>query len=255
MKKTIYSIFYNKLPTNITALLPTNEPKTVTFLNPYYMEIVKRETCLYEKFNYICSDGMIPIFLNKLTGHKKSLRISFDMTSLGKLVLQYAEKHQLGIFFIGAKDVEIKKFVTIIKQEYPHLNIIGSHHGYIADCNDDICLQIISSAPHIVIIGMGAPKQDRFAINLQKCGYQGTIYTCGGFIHQTCQKINYYPRWIDKLNLRTFYRLLHEPYVWKRVIRYYPAFVFKYTHYLLSKDRKAYNNSSSLGLKNRVQIL
>ena len=235
MKQSIYSIFYNKLPVKKEFLFPINKKRMITFLNPYYMEILKEYSWLYTQFGYICSDGMIPILLNKITGNPKSSRISFDMTSIGKTVLQYAEDNQMSIYFIGAKELEIKHFIDIIKKEYPQLNIIGFHHGYFSNNEDKIVEQIIDLKPDIVVVGMGAPKQDLFAIHLQQHGFNGTIYTCGGFIHQTCQKINYYPHWINKLNLRTFYRLLHEPYVWKRVIKYYPSFIFKYTYFLLSK--------------------
>lgn len=235
MKQSIYSIFYDKLPIKAESLLPANTKKKITFLNPYYMEVLKEYSWLYKQFDYICSDGIIPILLNKLTGNPKSNRISFDMTSIGKTVLQYAENNKMSTYFIGAKELEIKHFINIIKKEYPQLNIAGFHHGYLDNNENQIIKQIMDLKPNIVIVGMGAPKQDLFAINLQRNGFNGTIYTCGGFIHQTSQKINYYPRWINKLNLRTFYRLYHEPYVWKRVIKYYPPFILKYTHFLLSK--------------------
>jgi len=70
--------------------------------------------------------------------------------------------------------------------------------------------------PDVVVVGMGALVQDRFAVLLRDLGCRSSIYTCGGFLHQTINRINYYPKWINRLHLRTLYRLIKEPYVWKQ---------------------------------------
>lgn len=231
---TIYSIFYEKLPFHINDLLPENEGKLITFLNPYYIELLRNNPNLYQKFDYICSDGMIPIILNRIWKHPKSFRISFDMTSLAKKLFERIEQTKESVYFIGSKQTDIDMFVQNIQKQYSQINIIGYNHGYIKNKIEKTADKIISSNPDIIIIGMGAPMQDEFAILLHNRGFKGTIYTCGGFFHQTTKKINYYPTWINKLNLRTPYRLVKEPYVLKRVIRYYPPFLFRYSLFLLN---------------------
>lgn len=229
---SIYSIFYKKLPSCTEDVLPEKKGKIVTFLNPYYLERLKLYTALYAKFDYICSDGILPIFLNKFFGCSKSTRISFDMTSLAKDVFEQDSPNiSLKIYFIGSTQENIESFVTLIKQIYPKIKVCGFHHGYIKDFNN-ISEIVIESNPNIVIIGMGAPLQDEFAIYLKEQGFKGTIYTCGGFFHQTVKNINYYPYWINKLNLRALYRMIKEPYVIKRVLVYYPIFVINYSAFL-----------------------
>ena len=235
MDYSFYSLFYNKLPNHYYELLPIrNKAKIVTFLNPYYMEAFKLDTSLYSQFDYICSDGMIPILLNNITNKNKSSRISFDMGSVAKDVFNYGITQSLSFYFVGSQEQNIKRFTKIIQQNYPKLSIQGFHHGYINDYQM-IIKTIIDSKADIVVIGMGAPKQDIFAIKLKESGYKGTIYTCGGFIHQTTKSINYYPKWINKYNLRFIYRIIHEPHVIKRIIKYYPKFIFKYVYFLIFK--------------------
>jgi UDP-N-acetyl-D-mannosaminuronic acid transferase (WecB/TagA/CpsF family) len=82
------------------------------------------------------------------------------------------------------------------------------------------------SNPDIIFIGMGTILQETMAIDLREAGYTGAIYTCGGFLHQTKKEINFYPEFIDKLNLRFFYRLVKEEGFFKRSIRTYPEFCF-----------------------------
>ena len=54
-------------------------------------------------------------------------------------------------------------------------------------------------------------------MDLKKAGYKGIVFTCGGFLHQTSDNINYYPEWVNKYNLRAFYRLFHERGLVKRL--------------------------------------
>lgn len=230
---SVYSIFYKKLPCDIEEVLPNVEGRIITFLNPYYIELLKDKTPLYEKFDYICSDGILPIMLNRILGKPKSVRISFDMTSLAPKIFNYLSKNNSSIFFLGSSEECIDKFVKVIKNNYNLLNIIGWHHGYIKSDYDIVVNRIIESGTEVVVIGMGAPLQDEFAVYLKERGFKGTIYTCGGFFHQTTERINYYPKWINCWNLRTFYRLVHERYVWGRVIKYYPRFIIKYSLFLI----------------------
>ena len=152
---SIYSIFYGKLPSCKEDVFPSDKGKIVTFLNPYYLEKFKLDTTLYAKFDYICSDGILPIFLNKFFGCSKSTRISFDMTSLAKNVFEQDSRNiSLNIYFIGSTQENIESFVTLVKQIYPKINVCGFHHGYIKDFSD-ISKVIIDANPNIVIIGMG----------------------------------------------------------------------------------------------------
>lgn len=64
---------------------------------------------------------------------------------------------------------------------------------------------------------MGSPLQEQFALDLKKSGYNGVVFTCGGFLHQTARGIKYYPEWVNKYNLRAFYRLFHEKGLWGRL--------------------------------------
>ena len=230
---SIYSVFYEKLPQEIENLLPDNSGKLVTFLNPFYLEKLKGDSDLYTAFDYICSDGMLPIALNKFWGKKKSVRISFDMTSLAKVVFEQCVISKLGIYFLGTTCENMNKFIHLISVNYPNLLIAGYHHGYIKECLGAVAEKIISSGAEVVIIGMGAPLQDEFAVALKGKGFNGTIYTCGGFFHQTTERMNYYPAWINRWNLRTPYRLFHERYVWIRLIKYYPRFLINYSSFLI----------------------
>lgn len=231
--KDIYSVFYFKLPQSKRDVLPGLESKMVTFLNPYYLEIINNNMSdIYKNFNYICSDGILPVWLNRFWHKKKTERISFDMSSLAKDVFENASINNKSVYFVGADLNSINNFANIVKFNYPSLHILGWHHGYINNQFTVVAKEILALSVDIVVVGMGAPLQDEFAVYLKNQGFCGTIYTCGGFFHQTTKSMYYYPKWINKLNLRYFYRMFKEPYVLKRVLKYYPIFIFNYSRFL-----------------------
>ena len=207
--------------------------KLVTCLNPYYMIKLKPEDYhIYEEFDYICSDGMGPLILNKVFGHEKSVRLSFDMSSMAEPVFNDAIAHEKGLYLIGGKPGEIERSVETIKKNFPWLNIVGFHHGYFKGYEEEMVDEIIESGAKVCVIGMGAPMQDEIAVMLKEKGFVGTAYTCGGFIHQTQEGIISFPEWTNKLGLRWLYRLFTQSGMFKRLIETYPKFVVTYSRFL-----------------------
>lgn len=235
----IYRIFFDKLPLSLENVLPVYDTcKVVTCLNPYYLTTLKQDDYhIYKEFDYICSDGMGPLMLAKIFGLNKSERLSFDMSSMAGPVFNNAITHKKGIYLIGAKPKEIERSVETIRASFPALKILAFHHGYVQGKEEEISEKIISSGAQICIIGMGAPMQDKMAILLKNKGFVGTIYTCGGFIHQTQKEIVSFPSWSNKLGLRWLYRIFTQKGMLKRFLQSIPKFVVTYSIFLISKRR------------------
>jgi len=203
-----------------------NEKKLVTFLNPYSYLFARNKIGLFKNFN-IKIDGIILVKTLNIFGFKNIIRESFDMTSMAPLVFEESIKTKKSIYFIGTKPEIIDKAADNIKEQFPELNIIGYRDGYIKEEErNEVLKSIITLNPDILICGMGTPVQEQFLIDLQKSGWSGTGYTCGGFLHQTANSIKYYPNWVNKYNLRALYRIYDEPVLLKRYLFEYPKFVY-----------------------------
>ncbi|MDE6080855.1 MAG: WecB/TagA/CpsF family glycosyltransferase, partial [Muribaculaceae bacterium] len=175
---------------------------------------------LYDKFDEIFVDGISMCWLIRLLWGVKITRLSFDMSGMAiDLFDRLNNNHSESIFFIGSKQESIEQAVTQFKSAYPKMNVIGFRNGYFKDGKEraDSIRHIISADPTFVVVGMGSPLQERYAIDLKEAGYNGTVFTCGGFFHQSTNNINYYPEWINKYNLRAFYRLFREKGLWGRL--------------------------------------
>jgi N-acetylglucosaminyldiphosphoundecaprenol N-acetyl-beta-D-mannosaminyltransferase len=195
--------------------------KIYTCVNPYSYHLLRQHINIYDTIDGLFVDGMLMCLLIRLLWRTKILRLSFDMTTMAADLFDYLNKSEkdLSIYFVGAKQKEIEGSVTRIRLSYPNMKIVGFRNGYFdSDSMRKQAIEnIIKLNPDFTVIGMGALLQEAFAIDLKKRGYQGIAFTCGGFLHQTSTQINYYPQWINRFNLRAFYRLFHEKGMIKRL--------------------------------------
>lgn len=216
---------------------------TFTFLNPYSYLILRGEKDLLKKFSGLYCDGIILCIALLLVGIKAK-RVSFDMTSLAPRVLEHARRLGKGIYFIGGKPGQAEAAVKIFCEEFPGLNVKGVRDGYFENHKErEHCIEsLVQLNPEFIVIGMGAPLQERFLIDLWDAGWSGKGYTCGGFFHQTAKSgLKYYPKWMDRFNLRWLYRMIDEPKLMRRYCIDYPkfAFFFIYDVFLFYKKSKA----------------
>jgi len=234
-----------KNATNIYTMLEQDIQKTevgnakaISFVNPFsYLELRKQDKLLSE-LDYLYTDAISSAKIFSALFGKTIPRISFDLGSFARHFLEQANKFELPIYFVGAKEHELNQAVNILKKEFPDLNVVGFKNGYFSD--DEAAMgEIIASGAQYVICGMGTPRQDEFACKLKNY-HQGQIkqiYTCGGFLLQSSEKLNYYPKFINKYNLRWLYRALSNSHVAKRLLFSYPKFFFIVMYDFFSKKK------------------
>ena len=209
-----------------------------TFVNSYSYLVLRKHQKIISQFDGIHCDGTLMMWFSRFFLNQKIKRVSFDMTSIAPETFKYAIEYNKSIYFLGSTSFHINGFVKVILENYPDLNIVGFRNGYIkADERHEVLESIKELDPHIVIIGMGTPLQDKFLSDLKQEGWNGLGFTCGGFIHQTSNGLNYYPKFINKYNLRWLYRLYDEPKLIKRFLKAYLIFpfVFFYDYFFYLK--------------------
>lgn len=198
-----------------------------TFLNPVSYLIALDNKIVFNQFDGIFADGSLLVAAIKLLYGEKVTRRSFDMTSLAPQLFQYAEDNKKTIYIVASKQEETEKAIEIFKERYPNLKFAGYRNGYFSNEKEQEkeAANITQLNPDFLIVGMGALMQEKFLLKVKKAGYQGIGFTCGGFIHQTSKnEIDYYPKWIDRMNLRFIYRMYKEKHTRKRYLT--AAFVF-----------------------------
>ena len=190
-----------------------------TFLNPvsYLLALENKE--LFGYFDGIFADGSILVAAIRLLYGKRITRRSFDMTSIVPKLFDYVIENDKTVYIVASKQEAVEKAVEIIKKCYPAVKIVGYRNGYFSS-EEEMRMEIehiVKLNPDFLIVGMGVLIQEIFLFKVKKKGYLGVGFTCGGFIHQTSKnEIIYYPRWVNKMNMRFLYRIDKEKHTRKR---------------------------------------
>ena len=213
------------------------------FLNPYsYLELRKQQNLLSSADN-IYIDGQWLCHFLKWSGVTNVKRRSFDNSSLAPNVFSLIEKSRARVAVIGSDRESAEEFKKYLLNQYPDLNLVISQDGYFKDAQEikQTHLDIIDKKIDLVIVGMGVIRQETFLKELKELGWNGSGYTCGGFMHQTASKgHDYYPVWADKWNLRFAYRIWDEPKLYRRYTLDYGLFVAVFLLDLLHLRVKKY---------------
>ena len=199
----------------------TEKGMMYTYLNPVSYLTALKEKALFGMMDGIFADGSLLAGAIRLVYGKRVTRRSFDMTSMAPEVLTYANEHGMSVCVIATRQEMLEKTISIFASQYPNIVWKGCRNGYFATRMEmeEEARKIAKSDPDYLIVGMGIKMQERFLLMCKQAGYKGIGFTCGGFIHQTSKdKIDYYPAWVDKINLRFLYRMWKEPHTRKRYL-------------------------------------
>ncbi|NCB52180.1 MAG: glycosyltransferase [Clostridia bacterium] len=114
------------------------------------------------------------------------------------------------VFLFGAKPGVAEKAGTELSARYNGLSIAGVHDGYFSD-DAPIVEEINSAAPDLLLVCLGAPKQELWMQNYDGRLNAGLMAGLGGSLDVFAGEVKRAPEAWQKLGLEWFYRLLREP--------------------------------------------
>lgn len=217
--------------TDLTDFFAGTKGGIYSFLNPVsYLEAMRHQE-LFGQMDGLFADGVLLVWAIRVVYGVKVRRRSFDMTSLARVLLEDVVAHGRSIYIVGAREEQLERAVGVIREHYKGIDIVGFRKGYFdSEKEEQLEAQHIAALqPDLLIVGMGAIRQERFLLKVKEAGFKGAGFTCGGFIHQASQnRLEYYPKWIDRMNLRFVYRIWKEPHTRKRYIKAGVLFPLKF---------------------------
>jgi len=207
--------------------LAARTPYLVTFVNPSSCAVATSRPGYADRlaaFDAVLPDGSGLSLAVRLIHRIPAARISFDTTSLAPKLLGLAEQLGHTVALVGGEPGSADQAMQRLADAFPMLRLTGAFHGY--GDTELRTQQLVELDPDIVICGMGSDHQEKMLLALKSAGWTGCGFTCGGYLDQLNDGMDYYPGWIDRLNLRWAYRLAKEPRrLWRRYLLDYPPFV------------------------------
>lgn len=128
-------------------------------------------------------------------------------------------------FFLGSKPGVAEKAAQKMEEKYPGLKICGTADGYFQD-EAPVIDAINEKKPDVLFVCLGAPKQEIFMAKHKSDLQVGLMMGLGGSLDGFAGNVKRAPRWMIRLNLEWFYRLVKEPRRLGRMMRL-PKFLWR----------------------------
>jgi N-acetylglucosaminyldiphosphoundecaprenol N-acetyl-beta-D-mannosaminyltransferase len=130
------------------------------------------------------------------------------------------------LYFVGAAEGVAAQAAAVLRARHPGVQIVGVESGSPApEAETALVERINASGADLLFVAFGAPEQDKWiARNLPRLrvtmamGVGGTFDFIAGVVPRA-------PRLWQRLNLEWLYRLIRQPWRWKRMLRL-PRFVW-----------------------------
>jgi exopolysaccharide biosynthesis WecB/TagA/CpsF family protein len=200
-------------------------------------------------FDVITPDGQpIRWGLNLLHGAGLAERVYGPTLMLH--VCQAAANAGLSVYFYGSSDAVLEQLAVKLRERLPGLRIAGScsppfRAATPAEERAD-AEAIIESGAHIVFVGLGCPRQERWAFG-QRERLPMPIVCVGAAFDFHAGTLRQAPTWMQRRGLEWAFRLGMEPRrLWRRYMRAIPIFVFLLGRQYIASRRRGNAVTSSI---------
>lgn len=175
----------------------------------------------YSKADVIHIDGMPLVYWGRLMGKPLEPEHRITYVDWVRPLMAEAKRQGWRVFYLGGKPGVAERAAERLRSEFPGLSL-QTHHGFFdvtGKENRDILDKINAYRPHVLMVGMGMPRQEHWVLdNLERLRVNA-ILTAGACFDYVAGAIPTPPRWMGRLGLEWAYRLFSEPRrLWRRYL-------------------------------------
>lgn len=181
-------------------------------------------------FDMACTDGQ-PLRWALNYFYKAGLpdRVTGPLTT--PRLCEKAAQEGVSIYLYGGSPEVVEILAKNLRERFPKLIIAGSEsppfRKLTPEEDEEVVQRINNSGAGLVFIGLGFPKQELFAYD-HRHRIKAIQLCVGAAFDFHAGKIKMAPRWMQKLALEWFYRLLQNPKrLWKRYLVTNSIFMWK----------------------------
>lgn len=198
--------------------------------NPEIIMIAQKNEKLKETLNkadLVVPDGIGVVIASKML-KEQVLKERVPGYDLVQNTMKLAVKNGYKYYFLGGKPGIAELAAEKMKQKYPGIQIVGTHHGYFnKEDEQEIIQEINASGANILLVALGAPKQELWIQeHKEDLSHIRVAVGVGGSFDVMAEVIKRAPVFFQKCGLEWFYRLIRQPSRAKRMLLI-PQFIVK----------------------------
>ncbi len=191
------------LETDTAHAIYTPNPEIImkAYRDASYADVLNRA-------DMVVPDGIGVVYGSKIVGKPVKERVAgYDLSCA---LLAHAGTLQKRVFLFGGKPGVAELAAEKMQALYPGIVIAGTTHGYHKSF-DHVAAEIAESRADIVLVCLGAPKQEIWIDQNKDATGARVLIGAGGSLDVFAGTVKRAPAFFRKLNLEWFYRLLKQP--------------------------------------------
>ncbi len=218
---------YNETINNIINLVDEKRKGYVITANSL-MVMKATENILFKRIlndaKIITPDGIGLIWASNFLGQPLKSRVTgIDLT---KRLLRLCAFKGYRLFLLGSSPGITTKIKMGLEENFPGIKIVGFHHRLFSKKEEVLIIEEITrSQPDIIFAGLGSPAQEKWINRNYYAFDQGVFVGVGGSFDVLSGQVKRAPFLFQRLGLEWLYRLIREPYRWRRMMAL-PKFVW-----------------------------
>ena len=215
----------------IAHALAHAEPALVFTPNAQHIVLLSQNARLrdiYRNADLVLPDGVSLLLAARIFGREFPERIAG--VDLFQSLCARAAAAGLKLFFLGGRPGSADAVADVFRSRHPGIQIptYCPPLGFEIDPTelDGVASAIRAAQPHIVFVGLGAPKQELWIADHGRKLGPNVYVGVGGSFEMVAGIVKRAPRWIQALGCEWLHRLLVEPRrLWRRYLVGNPQFI------------------------------
>ncbi|WP_242293000.1 WecB/TagA/CpsF family glycosyltransferase [Bacillus cereus group sp. BfR-BA-01441] len=163
----------------------------------------------------VVPDGIGVVLASKL--EKNSIKERVPGCDLMFALFNTMKDSNKTVYILGGAPGVAEKAKLNMERKYENIKIIGTHHGYFAEHEEEkIIREIQQLKPDLLMVGLGCPRQEKWIYTNKNRLPVKISAAIGGTIDIMAGTTKRAPRMFQVMGLEWFHRLLEQP---KRIFR------------------------------------
>lgn len=203
----------------IAGLIEQGGAHHVTTVNPEFVMTARQNPEFARVLNasdLAVPDGVGLALAARWTGQE--LRGRVPGVELVERVAALCARRGWRIFFLGAAPGVAADAAAVLLRRYPELTIAGCYAGS-PRVEDEPALRerIRAAHAHVLLVAFGSPTQDLWIARNQPSLQVPLAIGVGGTFDYLSGRVRRAPAWMRRLGLEWLFRLVRQPWRWKRI--------------------------------------
>jgi exopolysaccharide biosynthesis WecB/TagA/CpsF family protein len=236
----------NEVLNDLRSKVCDGKRTTVMYVNAHTLNLSRRDNLLrraLEHSDFVLNDGVGVKIAGRLNGCRFPENLNGSDFTLRLLSLSAEEGWRT--FLIGGEPGVAEEAAAHIGTIVPHLQIVGTRHGFTADPEADAAAARTAEAD-VVIVALGNPHQELWLDRWHSRTGALLGVGVGAFLDFQAGKVSRAPQWMNRAGIEWLYRLALEPRrLWRRYVIGNPAFLMRVVLDRVDRQRRRSEFSAS----------